>query len=92
MRDQSAAISGINVALAMLVHELDARSLVSKDALAGKIEDAIHEAVGLGADVERRAARADIIVLRNLAELLRWPRPQARCSQSGEHEGEGGGE
>ena len=79
--DRTGIVNGVNTALALIVDELDAKGLVSKEALATRLERAAQEAAERAAakgtgngEADRR--RVDLVLLRNLAQLLRTPTPQ----------------
>lgn len=65
-------INGTVNALAMIVHELNSKNVISKDALATRFERAAQQA---GRDRPPHDPRIDVLMLRNLAELLRMPTP-----------------
>jgi hypothetical protein len=88
------------------VHELDARGLVSKERLAAEVERAAQQAVEravqkAGGHERSPRGRADLVMLRNLAHLLREPTPRSagplqvieggRAEEQHEKPGGGGG-
>jgi len=66
-------INGTNIALAMIVHELNAKGVISKEVLASQLERAAQEA---GRNRPAGELRVDLLMFRNLAKLLRKPTPR----------------